>query len=128
MRLTFINEENEYELEVCSKDKEYSQKQVHDMIQDIADKLGPIEDLMEKYGIDNVDDLKTILDKYFANKSYQKHYYVIYKKYAQTNVEYYDTTQIIGMVEDENIAKDFCEKNYRYNYYEEIIDLKDKSE
>lgn len=48
-RLTYINKENDYELEVCSE-REYSQGQIGEMIYDIAQKLGKLEDLEEELG------------------------------------------------------------------------------
>lgn len=53
----------------------------------------------------------------------EKHYYVIYLKSPFSD-------KIIGqsfcIVEDEDIAKDFCQKHPGFNYYEDII--KDEGE
>lgn len=47
----------------------------------------------------------------------KKQYYVIYKS---TDVGYYETQrQIVGIVTDKEIAKDFCEK-FSNTYYETL--------
>ena len=55
----------------------------------------------------------------------KKHYYVIYLKSPFSSkipctVEY---SRFFCVVEDEDIAKDFCQKNPGFDYYEDIVEL-----
>lgn len=57
-----------------------------------------------------------------------KHYYVIYRvpktmKTKDNDVFTVELMHVICIVTDEEIAKDFCKKNYGCDYYEETIDL-----
>ena len=51
-----------------------------------------------------------------------KHYYVIYKKLYNVN-PVIEHRQFFTIVEDEEIAKDFCSKYADYEYFEEIIEV-----
>ena len=53
-----------------------------------------------------------------------KKYYVIFKRLQSTNPAI-DNRQLFCIVEDEYIAKDFCEKNYGYEYYEDNFEIEE---
>lgn len=55
--------------------------------------------------------------------SSEKHYYVIYKKVPTVSYKFWgESRQYFCIVEDEEIAKDFCNKNGGFGYFEEAVE------
>ena len=58
MRLTYKN----HEIEIAKNRKQFEKD-----VKIVCDKLGQLEDILEKYGIETIEDLDVILAEYFCN-------------------------------------------------------------